>query len=197
MRKTFYLFRHGQTDYNKNGQLQGQMINAPLNKQGQLDAVRIADILKEKGIELIYSSPLIRARETADIVAARLGVQVKCHNDLIEGCVGFAEGQSIDTLKAVQADIMDRWYGVNLADLDFALTGGESKAQIGRRVLQALKQIAHTTSASVIGIASHGMAIRFLLQVLGHRVAWVDNGAVIRIVLDHDTVHYMGNESKV
>ena len=194
MQKTFYLFRHGQTDYNKKGLIQGQLSQASLNGQGREDAARTAEALKGNRLEIIYSSPLMRARETADIVANALDLTVVEYDGLKEGHVGKAEGQSIESLKALFPDLMNRWYGVNLNDLDIALNGGETKAQIGHRILESIKNIAASTSAQVIGVATHGMAIRFLLQVLGHEVGWVENGEIVKIVLDQESVKYVPNK---
>ena len=71
-RKDFYLFRHGETEYNRLGLRQGQGIDAGLNETGRLQAQKLAVYLEEKEIEVIYTSPLRRARQTAEIAAVRL-----------------------------------------------------------------------------------------------------------------------------
>ena len=93
-RKDFYLFRHGETEYNRLGLRQGQGIDAGLYETGRLQAQKLAVYLEEKEIEVIYTSPLRRARQTAEIAAVRLCIAVISDERLLEGNFGAAEGLS-------------------------------------------------------------------------------------------------------
>jgi uncharacterized phosphatase len=64
--------RHGQTDLNAEGRVQGCKSDLPLNEEGRRQAREIAEVLSDKGIDFIVTSPLKRAMETADIIAERL-----------------------------------------------------------------------------------------------------------------------------
>ena len=92
MHKDFYIFRHGETDYNKEKRWQGCGIDIPLNQTGILQAQELAKHLEGKDIEHIYSSNLKRALQTAQIVAERLKIGVDVIPDLREGCFGKVEG---------------------------------------------------------------------------------------------------------
>ena len=71
MRKDFYIFRHGETDYNAQKRWQGQGIDIDLNKTGLKQAEDLAEKMQHLGLEIIYSSPLKRARQTAEFVAKK------------------------------------------------------------------------------------------------------------------------------
>ena len=76
MRKDVYLFRHGQTDANKELRWQGCGINLSLNEEGRVQAFSVLEKLRNAGLECIFSSPLKRALETAEIVAEALNLPV-------------------------------------------------------------------------------------------------------------------------
>jgi broad specificity phosphatase PhoE len=80
---TLLLVRHGETDWNAEGRLQGHT-DTPLNELGRRQALTLADELAGDGIEAVYSSDLARARETAEIVAERLRLAVVLDPDLRE-----------------------------------------------------------------------------------------------------------------
>lgn len=106
-RKDFYLFRHGETEYNRLGLRQGQGIDAGLNETGRLQAQKLAVYLEEKEIEVIYTSPLRRARQTAEIAAVRLCIAVISDERLLEGNFGAAEGLSKEEVKRRWPEIID------------------------------------------------------------------------------------------
>jgi broad specificity phosphatase PhoE len=88
---TLLLVRHGETDWNAEGRLQGHT-DMPLNDLGRRQARALADELAGDGIEAVYSSDLARASETAEIVAERLGLPVGLDPDLREKDWGTWEG---------------------------------------------------------------------------------------------------------
>ena len=90
-----YITRHGQTDWNMDHRLQGQS-DIPLNDTGRAQAVSCGEALRGAGIELIMTSPLSRAKETAHILNRYLGeVPIICDELLMERCFGKLEGQSM------------------------------------------------------------------------------------------------------
>ncbi|MEZ0490880.1 histidine phosphatase family protein [Kineococcus sp. TBRC 1896] len=96
------LVRHGETDWNRDGRLQGRT-DVPLNDTGRDQARALADQLAAPLGDVpwaaITSSPLSRARETAQIIADRLGLELLApHEDLVERCFGEAEGATVDEL---------------------------------------------------------------------------------------------------
>src|SRR5213078_2372373 len=88
---TLLLVRHGETDWNAAGRLQGHT-DRPLSDYGREQARRLADELSSEGVDAIYTSDLARARETAEIVAERLHLPVVLDPDLREKNWGTWEG---------------------------------------------------------------------------------------------------------
>ena len=101
MKKSFYLFRHGQTDMNLARRWQGRLIDAPLNPTGIRQAETLADAVKPLRIQAVFSSPLLRAVQTAKIVVAAIGAPLFIDDGLIEGCFGEAEGKTLDRKSVV------------------------------------------------------------------------------------------------
>lgn len=90
-----YITRHGQTDWNIDHRLQGQS-DIPLNDTGRTQAVSCGEALQDAGIQLIITSPLARAKETARIIGRYVGeVPIVCDELLMERCFGKLEGQSM------------------------------------------------------------------------------------------------------
>jgi len=82
--KDFYIFRHGETELNRRRRWQGSGTDYDLTEDGVSQAEELSAKLAGKGIEVIYSSPLLRARHTAEIAARMLKVPVKTEADLRE-----------------------------------------------------------------------------------------------------------------
>lgn len=95
-----YLFRHGETDWNKERRLQGQS-DIPLNREGRELAERTAEALKAEGISFdrVFCSPLRRARETAEILAGGGNMPLTVDGRLKEMCFGEFEGGYFDEVK--------------------------------------------------------------------------------------------------
>ena len=96
--RPFFFLRHGQTDWNAQGRIQGHT-DVPLNATGVAQAQAAAGRLAGRGIGWIVSSPLARARATADFVAARLGLPVHLDDDLKERRFGALERMIADEVK--------------------------------------------------------------------------------------------------
>lgn len=97
MLMTIYLFRHGETDWNKDRRLQGQS-DIPLNDAGRELAVKTAEALKEVTFDAVFSSPLCRAYETAEIIAGK-DAEIILDERLKEIDFGECEGQGFDDAK--------------------------------------------------------------------------------------------------
>ena len=177
MKKTFYLFRHGETEYNRLKLRQGQGINIGLNATGFAQAEKLAQNSLTLGIEVIYTSPLVRARETADIVARYTGAPVKILPALTEGCFGLAEGLPNDEVKKRWPEILDDWYQTN-QQMDSGFPEGETKRQIQQRVFQAMESLLNTPE-KVIAVSSHSAALRFFLMAIGAGQSKLPNARLI------------------
>lgn len=151
------LVRHGETDWNADGRLQGQT-DRPLSDFGRQQARRLADELAAEDIEAIYSSDLARARETAEIVGTRLGLPVTFDPDLREKNWGTWEG-----LTAVERE-----------RVEFA---GESTEAHQERILRALERISeqHPGDGCVLVVTHGGSMRRVQTAALGMALPVVDN----------------------
>ena len=98
------LIRHGETDWNALHKIQGRS-DIPLNDTGRAQAEQTAAYLAQQGWDMIYASPLKRARETAGTIAEAVGLEcVETEADLIECNFGIAEGMNIDERKKLYPD---------------------------------------------------------------------------------------------
>ena len=159
-----YLIRHGETDANKNGRIQGR-INTPLNSAG----VKLADLtgkaMKEEKIkfDVCFSSPLKRAFDTANIILSESGndVPVIIDERLIEFSMGIYENYSFIDGKPEIVKLL-REYLSNPTDLP-AFPEGESIKDIKRRTQDFLFELSKKNYNSVL-VSSHGCAVRAMLN---------------------------------
>lgn len=149
------LIRHGQTDWNLAGRMQGRT-DIPLNDTGREQALAAASALAAEPWDAVVSSPLGRARETAEIIASAIGVPLGSpYDELIEQDFGAAEGTLV-------ADLDARW-----PDRDFA--GKEPDHEVGPRGIRALERIARDHGRARVLAVAHGTLIRHTLAAItGH-----------------------------
>lgn len=164
IRKEIFIFRHGETDWNKEGRFQGS-IDIPLNEAGRKQAEDLIPQLASCGIEAILSSNLTRAIQTAEIIAQQLKVPVFQDAGLREAHLGKAEGLMIHEIQAqFGTEIVSRWRSHHLTDADISYPGGETGVQVMERAFQALQEFLLTNPFQRIGVASHGGVIRRVMQ---------------------------------
>jgi probable phosphoglycerate mutase len=154
---TLLLVRHGETDWNAEGRLQGHT-DRPLSDYGRGQARRLAEELESEALEAIYSSDLARARETAEIVGERLGLPTVLDPDLREKDWGTWEG-----LDAVERD-----------RVEFV---GESTEAHQERMLRALRRIAerHPGDGRVLVVTHGGSMRRVQAAAMGMALPVVEN----------------------
>ena len=153
------LFRHGQTDWNIDLRLQGST-DIPLNDTGRAQALLAASTLNREDWDVILASPLSRAKDTADIVALELGMNVVVVPELIERSFGVAEG-------------LDHASWRKLYESHVVIEGLESLEDLRTRTVQLLDLIANEYSGKRVLAVSHGAFIRKVLNI-------VTNGALPR-----------------
>jgi probable phosphoglycerate mutase len=123
------LARHGQTTENAAGRILGRR-DPPLSTQGRADAAALARSLANEGLRAIWTSPLARARETAAVAAAELGLEAIVLDDLAESRRGLWEGR---TYAELEEEDPERLAAFEAGERTFAFPGGESlQAQIAR-----------------------------------------------------------------
>ena len=166
-----YLARHGQTAYNLERRFQGHL-PVPLDDTGREQAADLAERATagtSDGIAFVtlWCSPLLRARETADIVAARLGLEPREDPRLMETDAGDWTDRLFTD---VQAEDPYGFAGFIEGRPDFGFPGGESFAQQGVRVAAGLSDIEQGELPALV--VCHGVVIRIaLFQRAGHKVA--------------------------
>jgi broad specificity phosphatase PhoE len=163
-----YLARHGQTAYNKEGRFQGQQ-EVPLDDTGRAQAAQLAERAVAYEFATMWCSPLLRARETADIVAQRIGLEPREDARLMETDAGDWTNRSFAD---VQAEAPEQFAAFVAGDGSFAFPGGESFAQQEVRVGAALEEIEQ--GELPVLVVCHGMVIRAALSVRIGR--WLPNG---------------------
>jgi broad specificity phosphatase PhoE len=158
------LVRHGQTDLNATGRLQGR-VDAPLTDVGRGQAAAIAAaVLGGRRPARVISSPLRRARATAEL----LGLEVEVDERWIELDYGDWDGRP---LRSIAAGEWDRWK----TDPAFAPPEGESLVELGRRVTGACEDLVHVAAEDDVVVVSHvspmKAAVGWALGV-GPEVSW-------------------------
>jgi broad specificity phosphatase PhoE len=159
--------RHGQTAPNRAGVLLGRS-DPPLTPLGEEQATRVAAVLAREAPAAIVSSPLLRARATAEAIAGATGVGVEIDERLIEIDYGEWEGLSF-------AELPDGAIGEWRRNPSFAPSGGESLEQVGARVGGLAAEMLERAGEQTIVAVSHVSPIKAAVAWavgLGDEVAW-------------------------
>ena len=188
---TIHLARHGETDWNRELRWQGHA-DPPLNALGRQQARALAESLTKMRIAAVYSSDLLRASETAEIVAGRLEVPLHVDAARRELAVGSWQGQTLAELGARHAEAVARWEESG----EHGWEEGESHAEMAARVLDAIRSIAAEHVGQEILVVSHGGPMRALkafaagLDYPGDRrsVPYTANCEVCAIAVEDGTI---------
>ena len=153
------LARHGETDDNRPPiRFQG-FSDTPLNDTGRRQAAELAERVVGQGIVSLWSSDLSRARETAEIVAARIGLEPQLDARLREASRGVWEGRLFIDVEREQPELFRAWMR---AGDGFRFPGGESLVEQQQRVSAALDEIRGTAQLPAL-VVCHGGSIRVIL----------------------------------
>lgn len=149
------LWRHGQTDWNLEGRIQGAR-DFPLNEAGRAQAREVAMTVAGLNPSVIVSSPLSRARDTAQAVADIVGLTVQYDHRFHERNYGAWEGKTREELLDEYPDAYDVWRnGGQPQGL-----GIEANSELGARFLEGVAEHAHDMDSGTLLIVAHGAAIR-------------------------------------
>lgn len=172
-----YLVRHGETDWNRQRRIQG-LTDIPLNDNGRRQARDAGALLARRRWDGVVASPLARARETAEIIAAELGLPApELVPALVERNYGQAEG--MDFLE-IERLFPDRG----------SVPGQESREQVVERVVPALLALAAAHPGESLVVVSHGGAIRAVLTEVEPAAShgMITNGSIHSFVVEDDAL---------
>lgn len=195
-----YLVRHGATAWNKAKIFRGRR-DVPLNEQGRLEAACAASALRQVSLAAVYSSPLSRARETAETVAAGHGLAVIVDEALTD--IDYGEWTEYWDAEARWkfGDQYRQWK--ELPHL-VRFAGGESLDDVRRRAAPRLRELARQNPEGTIALVSHRVVLKLLVceaKGLDNSHFWevrLDTGAVsvleygngtLRVAVENDTRH--------
>ncbi len=151
------LIRHGETDWNREGKVQG-LSDIELNSDGRRQARQLALSLKDANIDRIYSSPLLRARQTAQIINSYHQVPVFLDAGLMEMDQGDFEGLSFRELMACEKDFLKKW----IADpASVKMPNGESFMELQTRAWKVVAGIIAEADNTLV--VSHNFTIAAIL----------------------------------
>ena len=157
-----YLVRHGETDYNRDGIVQGSGIDSVLNETGRAQAQALADRLADASVDAVYASTLRRAKQTATVAARpHEPVSKTFLRDLEEISWGIFEGEAPSPTRddAMQA-VKDRW---RAGEYEHAMEGGESIRDVQARALRAMEHVVAREAGGTVLVVAHGRYLRILL----------------------------------
>lgn len=153
------FIRHGQTDWNLQQRFQGQA-DPPLNATGHGQAARLAQRLAAERFDLLISSDLLRARQTAQPLADAWGVVPQLRAGLREQAFGALEGLDVPTIQERHPQLWPRWLEQRG---DFALPGGgESLIAFHDRVMRDVRDLAAAYPAQRLAVVTHGGVLDML-----------------------------------
>mgnify|MGYP001042859971 CR=1 FL=1 len=185
MRKDFYIFRHGQSTYNVAGRTQGQTNDSVLSDLGKEQAVVIGERLAGKGIEIIATSPLKRAMQTAELANKALNVPIIVDEHFIEVNVGVVEGMHYTEICEKFEDIFKKMHLPGKECENVCYPGGETRKQVRERVFDGLKNWVKQPYQT-IAVSSHGIMLSQVLVALGDETTDVKNGAILHLKFEDE-----------
>ena len=147
-----YAVRHGETEWNRAGKMQGWH-DSPLTDLGLLQAKATAEGMAGRGVEIIYTSDLKRAIDTANIIAEKIGVEVITDPRLRERNMGDMEGLTHEMYGQIAPHLLKKYL---MFEPEWSIPGGESLVQRTERCVYAAKDICQNHPGQTILIVGHG-----------------------------------------
>jgi broad specificity phosphatase PhoE len=155
-----FIIRHGETDYNKTGKTAGQLFDHPLNIKGIEQAESISKNLPSE-IDAIFSSPLKRAKQTAEIINKNYNLKIELRDELMERNYGSLSGKTWEDM-AKESGIP------NLKEIDYTQKydyhqfGGESINDVKSRLLNFIEHLENNYKDKKVIIVTHGGILKIM-----------------------------------
>ena len=185
----FYLVRHGETDWNREEVFRGRL-DVPLNDRGRLEAGAAGQRLVHAGLAAVTSSPLVRARETAEIVARACGVEASVDEAFVDMDFGDWQGLRLTEVEKRYPELYQAW---RATPAGARIPGAESLTAVRKRAVAAVTALAGRFPEDVLCVVTHRVVSKLVM-------AWalgLDEGAFWRIRQDTACVNafeYEGRE---
>jgi probable phosphoglycerate mutase len=158
------IVRHGETDWNKSGILQG-WLDVPINAHGRAQAVEMAQTFANQGFAAVWCSTLVRSSETADIISDALRLPPpRSHAGLKERNFGAIQGIPKNELAELNPTQLEQILRRNPAA---QFVGGESMDEFADRILEALTDIAVSHSRQKVLVITHGWVLDVVTRHIG------------------------------
>lgn len=176
------LARHGETPYNAERRFQGQG-DVPLNARGIEQARELAQLATTEPLVALYASPVLRARQTAEIVAEAVGLEPRFDGRFAEHDVGAWQDRLFDDVEAEDPEAWARWQAAGDA---WRFPGGESLEEQQERVIAGLVDVTQRGQLPALVVCHRGVIRSALCHTRNenldafHEIA-VPNGALIRL----------------
>ena len=155
-----YLTRHGETEWNIEKRLQGRG-DSPLTKDGIQRAKELRDRIKNIDIDVIYSSPIKRALNTANILRGNKNIDIITDDSLMEMCFGDYEGKKIDIVQEENPS-----WDINLimqGNVEICAPNGENLKEVRERISKLMNKIIAENIGKSILIVTHGITLKALM----------------------------------
>lgn len=193
---TIYLVRHGETDWNRKGVVQGHS-DIPLNETGEGQAKALGNLLKGIHIDAVFSSDLQRAKRTAELASLEKKLAIQTKEILRERFFGELEGKEViafATLDPIRANLTKEQ-----KLLHRMVPGMENDEEVIARIITFLREIAVAYAGKTVLVVSHGAVMRVFLEHLGffdenHPMKKIENTAYIK--MKSDGVDFFIEETK-
>lgn len=157
-----YIIRHGQTDWNVLGKIQGRQ-DIPLNDTGKAQAAGLAKGMERRPVTAIYSSPQKRAWETAMSIAESQGAPIYPLDSLVEISYGEWEGRTSQDIMTTDSALYEAWWQ---HPATVAPPGGESLSQVDGRCEAAWEYISSRLTGDTAIVAHGGTLAHFIVHLL-------------------------------
>lgn len=152
------LIRHGETEWNVEGRYQGQA-DPPLNVRGMAQSYELAEQLTKTNLEIMYTSPLKRAAQTAQVVVEKLQIPLFIEPRFMEIHQGDWQTRLRAEINQLYPDLFHRWES---EPWEVNPPNGESLPQVQKRVIAALKELIHKHPNQRVGIVTHRIPIALI-----------------------------------
>ncbi|MBN2219822.1 MAG: histidine phosphatase family protein [Kosmotogaceae bacterium] len=177
-----YFLRHGQSQSNVENRFANGNDGYPLTDQGRRQAEKASAFLRSRAIRKVYTSPIHRAVQTAEIVCSNWGLTPVVIDEIREFSVGIFEGKKIaGQARELYVDLKEKWAG---GEMDTRISGGESHREIIDRLWKGIEYALEEDSGEPVLMVSHGgllsMALPYMCDNLDLTTFYEQEGVFIR-----------------